>query len=121
MKIGTCHLCLRENQELQNSYFISAGIYQVCKDGTKQPIMVGGGSSRHTGGQIADELYERCIVPYGSYHNFYAHRKKLVLPRYATVVVLTPINKISKLRCGIVPIRYSWQKKIATGCGQNPV
>jgi hypothetical protein len=56
MKIGRCRLCLRENQELQNSHFISAAIYQVCKDGTKQPVMVGGESSRHTGGQIADEL-----------------------------------------------------------------
>jgi hypothetical protein len=56
VKIGTCRLCLRENQELQNSHFIAAAIYKVCKDGEKQPIMVGGGTSRHTGGQIADEL-----------------------------------------------------------------
>jgi hypothetical protein len=56
MKIGTCRLCLRTNQELQNSHFISAAIYRVCKDGNKQPVMVGGGTSRHTGGQIADEL-----------------------------------------------------------------
>jgi len=56
MKIGTCRLCLRENQELQNSHFISAAIYQACKEGEKQPIMVGGEAARHTSGQIADEL-----------------------------------------------------------------
>ncbi len=56
MKIGTCRLCLQENKELQNSHFFAAAIYKVCKDCDKQPIMVGGGTSRHTGGQIADEL-----------------------------------------------------------------
>ncbi len=56
MKIGTCRLCLRENQELQNSHFIPAAIYKICKDGNKQPIMVGGGTARHSSGQIADEL-----------------------------------------------------------------
>jgi hypothetical protein len=56
MKVGKCRLCLRDNQELQNSHFISSAIYKVCKDGNKQPIMVGGGTSRHTGGQISDEL-----------------------------------------------------------------
>lgn len=56
MKIGTCALCLRKNQELQNSHLIAAAIYQVCKDGDKQPVMVGGGRARHTSGQIVDEL-----------------------------------------------------------------
>jgi hypothetical protein len=56
VKVGTCRLCLRENEELQNSHLIAAAIYKVCKDGAKQPIMVGGGTARRSSGQIADEL-----------------------------------------------------------------
>jgi hypothetical protein len=56
VKIGRCRLCLRANQELQNSHFISAAIYKVCKSRNKQPIPVGGGPSRPTGRHIADEL-----------------------------------------------------------------
>lgn len=75
MKVGTCRLCLRENRELQNGHFISAAIYQVCKDGNKQPILAGRGTSRHTGGQIAMQCPNKVCDGFtknGAYFQFVA-------------------------------------------------
>ena len=57
--IGQCRLCLRTDSELQDSHFLSKGIYRILRDaGAKNPdpFLITAGSSVQTSKQLKKHL-----------------------------------------------------------------
>jgi hypothetical protein len=60
MRIGTCKLCKREHQELQDSHLMPQGLYKRIRseqENSPHPILIDKSGSRPISDQISDYVF----------------------------------------------------------------